>query len=125
MPNQSLKKARLWRVLTAIGGTPFASYLSSRSRIDGRALLFFGHYEELPDLPKYEAARAKALELLQKHAMWWEPAGIGATHRDATHSEIPITYRIRIDRMTGHRATPNAESAVTAQEPKEKDGWWV
>ena len=90
-----------------------------------QSVVVFGSYEELPDLPKYEAARVTALELLQKHAMWWEPAGVGATHRDAPHSEIPITYRIRIDRMTGHRATPNAESAATAEVPTERDGWWA
>ena len=89
-----------------------------------QSVVVFGHYEELSDLPKYEGTRARALELLQKHAMWWQPGGVGATHRDAPHSEIPITYRIRIVRMTGHRATPNAESAATAEEPKEKDGWW-
>lgn len=89
-----------------------------------QSVIVFGQYEELPDLPEYEAARAKALALLQQHAMWWEPAGVGATHRDRPHSETPITYRIRIDRMTGHRATPSEESAATAEVAKEGDGWW-
>jgi uncharacterized protein len=88
-----------------------------------QSVVVFGSYEELPHLPQYEVARARALKLLQKHSMWWEPAGVGATHRDAPHSEIPITYRIRIDRMTGHRATPDADSAAE-EAPKEGDGWW-
>lgn len=88
-----------------------------------QSVVVFGHYEELPALPKYEAARAKALAFLRQHAMWWEPAGVGASHRDTAHSETPITYRIKIARMTGHRATPTAESA-TAEAPKETDGWW-
>lgn len=82
-----------------------------------QSVVIFGHYEELPDLPEYKAARTKALELLQNHAMWWEPAYIGASHRDLPHSETPIFYRIRIERMTGHRATPGlADSEGTDRE---------
>lgn len=71
------------------------------------SVIVFGRYEELPDLPEFEAPRVKAHELLQKHAMWWEPAYVGAAHRALPHSDTPIFYRIRIDRMTGHRATPD------------------
>lgn len=89
-----------------------------------QSVVVFGHYEELPDLPRYEAARVKALQLLEKHAMWWEPACVGPLHRETPHSEKPICYRIKIDKMTGHRATPDAESVATAEGPKETDGWW-
>ena len=71
------------------------------------SVIVFGRYEELPGLPEFEAPRVKAHELLQKHAMWWEPAYVGAAHRALPHSDTPIFYRIRIDRMTGHRATPD------------------
>jgi nitroimidazol reductase NimA-like FMN-containing flavoprotein (pyridoxamine 5'-phosphate oxidase superfamily) len=92
-----------------------------------KSVIVFGRYEELPDLPRYEGARIKAHELLQKHVMWWEPAYVGAAHRDIPHSEEPIFYRIKIDRMTGHRATPDlAESAVRdGDETKARDGWWA
>ena len=33
-----------------------------------QSIVVFGQYEELPDLPEYEAARVKAHELLQKLA---------------------------------------------------------
>lgn len=91
-----------------------------------QSIVIFGQYEELPDLPQFEAARAKALELLQKHAMWWEPAFIGAAHRDVPHSEEPIFYRIRIERMTGRRATPDLGelAATNGEESKARDGWW-
>lgn len=91
------------------------------------SVIVFGRYEELPDLPKYEAARIKAHELLQKHVMWWEPAYVGAAHREIPHSEEPIFYRIKIDRMTGHRATPDlAELALrNGDETKARDGWWA
>ncbi|HAF21489.1 MAG TPA: pyridoxamine 5'-phosphate oxidase family protein [Blastocatellia bacterium] len=92
-----------------------------------KSIIVFGRYEELPDLPKYEAARVKAHELLQKHAMWWEPAYLGAAHRDIPHSDTPIFYRLKMDRMTGHRATPDlAELAASdGEEAKARDGWWA
>src|SRR5215469_10433285 len=38
------------------------------------SIVVFGRYEEIPDAPGYRAARARALEALQKRTMWWEPA---------------------------------------------------
>jgi uncharacterized protein len=38
------------------------------------SIVVFGRYEELPNTPEYEHARAHALEVLQKRTMWWEPA---------------------------------------------------
>ena len=90
-----------------------------------QSIVVFGHYEELPDLPEYEAARVKAHELLGKHAMWWEPAYVGAMHRALPHSDTPIFYRIKIDSMTGHRARPNQDppesGEVDAEETKVRD----
>ena len=91
-----------------------------------QSIVIFGEYEELPDLPQYKAARVKALELLQKHVMWWEPAYVGAAHREMPHSETPIFYRIKIDRMTGHQATPDLAklAATEGEESKARNGWW-
>jgi len=78
------------------------------------SIIVFGRYEELPDTPECRCARVQALELLQKRAMWWEPAYVSDAHRDTPHSFTPIFYRIHIDRMTGHRATPDlAEAPVS------------
>jgi nitroimidazol reductase NimA-like FMN-containing flavoprotein (pyridoxamine 5'-phosphate oxidase superfamily) len=71
------------------------------------SVVVFGSYEELPDTPEYKATRAHAHELLQKRAMWWEPACVAVEHRDFPRSFSPIFYRIHIDRMTGHRASPD------------------
>ena len=73
-----------------------------------QSIVIFGQFEELPDHPEYAAARLTALKLLQKHVMWWEPAYVGTAHREKAHSEIPIFYRIRIDKMTGLRARPDS-----------------
>jgi nitroimidazol reductase NimA-like FMN-containing flavoprotein (pyridoxamine 5'-phosphate oxidase superfamily) len=69
------------------------------------SIIVFGKYEELSDTPEYTSARNRAYAFLQKRAMWWEPAYISQEHRDQPHSLTPIFYRIRIEKMTGHRAT--------------------
>jgi hypothetical protein len=52
---------------------------------------------------------------------------VGDAHRDKPHSDIPIFYRIKIDRMTGHRATPDLGQLAESEEKlrKERDGWWA
>lgn len=91
------------------------------------SVIVFGRYEELPDLPEHEAVRLKAHELLRKNVMWWEPAFVGAAHRGVPHSETPIFYRIKINRMTGHRATPDLSELEDSdkQEKKARHGWWA
>ena len=89
------------------------------------SVIVFGHYEELPDRPEYQAARMTAYSLLSKRMMWWEPAAVSVTHRDTAHSLIPIFYRIRIERMTGHRSSPDPTEGEQLVEPKiQTRHWW-
>jgi nitroimidazol reductase NimA-like FMN-containing flavoprotein (pyridoxamine 5'-phosphate oxidase superfamily) len=83
------------------------------SKDEWMSIIVFGCYEELPDAPENKVARARALQLLQRRAMWWEPAYVSASHRDTPHSATPISYRIHIDQITGHRATPDIVGAGT------------
>lgn len=76
------------------------------------SIIVFGRYEELPDRPEYEHARIRAHAVLQKRAMWWEPAYISQEHRDQPHSLIPIFYRIHVNKITGHRATSDEPALV-------------
>lgn len=78
------------------------------------SVIVFGRYEELPDQPESKTARLQAHKFLQKRVMWWEPAYISQAHRDQPHSLIPVFYRIRIDKMTGHRATADKDQANAA-----------
>lgn len=80
------------------------------------SIVVFGQYEELPDKPEYERARVRAHAVLQKRAMWWEPAYLSQKHREQTHSLTPIFYRIHIKKITGHRATPDAERCASGCE---------
>ena len=81
------------------------------------SIVVFGRFEELPDTPEFQPARVTAYELLQKHAMWWQPGYVSTAHRDAAQPLVPIYYRIRIERVTGHRATPDEDEAPAAAAP--------
>jgi uncharacterized protein len=99
-----------------------------KSRDEWMSLVVFGRYEELPNLPEYELARERALGLLQKgSAWWWEPACVCGDHRDTPHSCTPVTYRIRIDRVSGHQATPDTPQTKANHLRKSpvKDNWFA
>jgi nitroimidazol reductase NimA-like FMN-containing flavoprotein (pyridoxamine 5'-phosphate oxidase superfamily) len=100
--------------------------IDERSKHDQwQSVVLFGRYEELPDLPKFEAARKTMLELVQQHPMWWEPAYVGASHRDLPNAENPIFFRIHIERVTGRRGTPDlVKPACLIEQEKRSDGWW-
>jgi len=84
------------------------------------SVIVFGRYEELLDSKKYEAARMHAYSLLGRRVTWWEPAAVAVTNRDKPHSLVPIFFRIRIERMTGHRAS----SETIPIEKPEPHHWW-
>ena len=89
------------------------------------SVIVFGRYEELPNLPQYEAARLSAYKVLGKRVMWWEPAAVSVTHRDTAHSLIPIFFRIRIERITGHRASPDSPESERQERPQPSHRhWW-
>lgn len=77
------------------------------------SVIVYGRYEELPDAPQWQRERELAHDLLARRAMWWQPSYVAMTHRGEPHSLTPIYYRIRMDDMTGHRATPD-EAKVAA-----------
>ena len=82
------------------------------------SVVVYGTYEELPDTPEHKAARSHAHALLQRRAMWWEPACVAVEHRDSADSVTPIFYRIRLDRVTGHRASPDLIEGQIARETR-------
>jgi nitroimidazol reductase NimA-like FMN-containing flavoprotein (pyridoxamine 5'-phosphate oxidase superfamily) len=70
-----------------------------------------GRYEELTDTPELATERAHAQRALQERASWWEYATIPAAEwRRKSEPFMPIFYRIHIEKMTGHVATPSAPS---------------
>ena len=69
------------------------------------SVIVFGRYEELTDTPEWQSARAFAHSLLTKRAVWWEPAYVKTILHDRPRPLVPVYYRIRSLRITGHRAT--------------------
>ena len=86
------------------------------------SVIVFGNYEELPDQPEYETARTHAHGFLQKRVMWWEPAYVSQEHKDNPHSLTPIFFRIKIENVTGHRATPDNNETDVAAAPVARVG---
>ena len=89
------------------------------------SVIVFGRYEELPDDPEFEAARLAAYEVLQKRAMWWEPACVPTEQGDVPHSLTPIFYRIHIEHISGRRATPDKDDQISesVESPKHEQSW--
>ena len=59
--------------------------------------------------------RKRAWQVLQTLPEWWQPGGAAwaaRAHRDPTEPFISVYYRIRIDRVTGHEATPDPRDAI-------------
>jgi nitroimidazol reductase NimA-like FMN-containing flavoprotein (pyridoxamine 5'-phosphate oxidase superfamily) len=94
-----------------------------KSQNDWMSVIVFGSYKELADTAENKVARTHAHEMLKKRAMWWEPASVAVTPRDNPKSLVPIFYRIRIDRLTGHRASPDPVEANPA--PPAKARSWL
>jgi uncharacterized protein len=69
-------------------------------------IVVFGRYEEIPDTPEGKQERLHAHGLLQKHPHWWEPGCASQTQCNPTQPVTPVYYRIRIDSITGRRASP-------------------
>lgn len=68
------------------------------------------HREIVPDEPSKAAESLLAYQLLQTQTMWWEPASTTRAvlaHRDLADAFIPIFYKISIDSVSGHEATPD------------------
>lgn len=81
------------------------------SRQQWVSIVISGRFEELLDTPEFAADRAQAHRTLQVHAPWWEYTTVPvAESQRKAGSFTPIFYRIHIDKMTGHRATPRATS---------------
>jgi nitroimidazol reductase NimA-like FMN-containing flavoprotein (pyridoxamine 5'-phosphate oxidase superfamily) len=83
-------------------------------------VIVFGTYEELPDTRQYETARLLAHSLLRRRPMWWQPASVAVTGAQQAKTFAPIFYRIRINRITGHRAAPDPAPGISP--PRDRQG---
>ena len=65
-------------------------------------VLVFGRYEELTESSEDKAARRRAQQLFESRPEWWFPAA-GKTSSREPHAFV--IYRIRIERISGRRAS--------------------
>lgn len=70
------------------------------------SVIIFGRYEELPKTVDGKAARELAYKLLQQHQLWWEPGYARTILHGVPRPLDPVYYRLSIDEISGHRATP-------------------
>ncbi len=68
-----------------------------------------GLYEELAESPENIVARRHAQAVLQRLAMWWQPATVATEARNVF---VPIFFRIRVKSMTGRQAAPDPVEAI-------------
>ena len=70
------------------------------------SVIVYGRYEEFADTPEMRGQRELAWSLLQNaNALWWEPAYVETILGGAERPMMPLYFRIRIERLTGHRGT--------------------
>jgi uncharacterized protein len=70
------------------------------------SVVVMGRYEELPETGEYSAERNKAQSLLVKRASWWMTAYAASMVRGHDEAPLPVFYRIRIEEISGLRASP-------------------
>lgn len=88
-----------------------------------KSVVVLGRYEELPDAPDFGHERLHALEVLQKRAMWWQPAYVASEYHERLK---PIFYRIHVRKMTGHRAAPDrVEATAWGPKPSTPEESWL
>ena len=103
------------------------------------SVIALGRYEELPEAPAGDEGRRPALghprpvgkaapetggrgderlqawQVLKALPVWWQPGGVAwaaRAHRTPAEPFVPVYYRIRIDRVTGHEAIRDAKDAI-------------
>ena len=70
------------------------------------SVIVSGEYEELVDTPEMRDMRQLAWSVLQEaNQLWWEPGYVKTVLGGAERPMLPLYFRIRIGRITGHRAT--------------------
>ena len=82
------------------------------------SVVVFGRYEELPNIPEWHSVREYARKkLLERNAIWWEPGYAKTILHDTERPLAAFFYRIHVEQITGHRATPEPAAARSARPP--------
>ena len=69
------------------------------------SVLVTGQYEEIANTPETQELRQFAWSLLQRRKIWWEPGYVETVLGAKPRPNVPLYFRIRMERLTGHRAS--------------------
>jgi nitroimidazol reductase NimA-like FMN-containing flavoprotein (pyridoxamine 5'-phosphate oxidase superfamily) len=79
-----------------------------QNQAEWTSVIVYGEYEELPE-PQYAAERKHASSLLAKRHHWWLNALGQRQMRVSENSVQPLFFRIRIESMSGLRASERTQ----------------
>jgi len=79
-----------------------------RSKSDWVSVIANGEYQELPE-PQFEDERNHARKVLQQRHHWWLNAMAERRIQMRDHEIKPVFFRIRINSMTGLRASSQGD----------------
>lgn len=77
-----------------------------------QSVIVLGRYQELPNTPEWHEAQLFAYKLLHQKAMWWEPGYAKTILKGAERPLVPVFYRILVEQITGHCASPEPGHTV-------------
>lgn len=95
---------------------------SVQSWQDWTTIVALGQYEELPDEPDWQAERRHAHGLLQRRAMWWQPASVDISDH-AGEAISPVFFRMTLDDLTGRRGSAGSGEVRPASTHGGARGW--
>jgi uncharacterized protein len=78
-----------------------------RGHDDWTSIVIFGQYIEIPNGPEFAKSREHIRSLLEKRALWWQSGYTASKIRRKLKPPTPVFFYIRIEEMTGLRATPD------------------
>jgi nitroimidazol reductase NimA-like FMN-containing flavoprotein (pyridoxamine 5'-phosphate oxidase superfamily) len=89
-----------------------------RTHDEWASIVIFGQYVEIPNGRDYDEIRGHIRSLLQKRSLWWQSGYTASQVRGKPKPPISVFFFIRIEEITGLRATPdtreNANRRVSA-----------
>jgi nitroimidazol reductase NimA-like FMN-containing flavoprotein (pyridoxamine 5'-phosphate oxidase superfamily) len=78
-----------------------------RNHFRWETVIVTGRYEELTERPEHRERIERARRLLERRFLWWQTAYAAMQLRNNGSRNPPLFYCIRIERITGRRATPD------------------
>jgi nitroimidazol reductase NimA-like FMN-containing flavoprotein (pyridoxamine 5'-phosphate oxidase superfamily) len=78
-----------------------------RGHDEWTSIVVFGQYVEIPNGREFAKSRGHIRSLLQKRSLWWQSGYTASQIRRKPKAPIPVFFYIRIEEMTGLRATPD------------------